>query len=210
MQVKTMTLFRHLLQERGWTTVQTFGAHFTKAARELAAETGERRLADVTVSRRTFDRWMAGDLKGMPQKDTRRILEHLFQRPVAWLFAAPTKTDISPATDAQDEALRSSVWPKPDRGGFRPEPLLLTQEDANVERRRFLLAGGAAAIPLRPGSSEAASIRGRHLAEAHLDHLDTVLIHLREMWHMLVQSDNLLGPRHALHGVHQNLDVLQE
>lgn len=27
---------------------------------------------------------------------------------------------------------------------------------------------------------------------------------------MLVQSDNLLGPRYALHGVHQNLTVLQE
>jgi hypothetical protein len=30
------------------------------------------------------------------------------------------------------------------------------------------------------------------------------------MWHLLVQSDNLLGPRHALLGVHQNLAVLQE
>ena len=39
MQVKTMTLFRQLVQEKGWTTVQTFGAHFTAAARELAAET---------------------------------------------------------------------------------------------------------------------------------------------------------------------------
>ncbi len=202
-----MTLFRQLVQEKGWTTIQTFGAHFTKAARELAAETGERRLADVTVSRRTFDRWMAGDLKGMPQKDTRRILEHLFQRPVAWLFAPPSETDFRPATDAQDEAVRSSGWPQPDRGGFRTEPLLLTQEGATVGRRRFLLAGGAAAIPLPPGSTEAASLHGRHLAEAQLD---TVLIHLREMWHMLVQSDNLLGPRHALHGVHQNLSVLQE
>src|SRR5690242_12727700 len=97
MQVKTMTLFRQLVQERGWTTVQTFGAHFTKAARELAAETGERRLADITVSRRTFDRWMAGDLKGMPQKDTRRILEHLLPHPVARLFAPPPETTASPA-----------------------------------------------------------------------------------------------------------------
>ena len=121
MQVKTMTLFRQLIRERDWTTVQTFGAHFTKAARELAAETGERRLADVTVSRRTFDRWMAGDLKSMPQKDTRRILEHLFQHPVVRLFAPPPRTDASPATDAQGEAPRSPLWPAPDRGGFRTD-----------------------------------------------------------------------------------------
>jgi hypothetical protein len=202
----TMTLFCQLVQERGWTTVQTFGAHFTKAARELAAETGERRLSDVTVSRRTFDRWMAGDLKGMPQKDTRRILEHLFQRPIAWLFAPPPETAISPATDAREKTPRSSLWLHPDdRGGHHAE-LLLVQEGAAVDRRRHL-AGGAATFPLRPAGSGAASIRGRHLPEAQLD---AVLIHLREMWHMLVQSDNLLGPRHALHGVHQNLAVLQE
>ncbi len=111
MQVKTMTLFRQLVQEKGWTTVQTFGAHFTAAARELAAETGERRLADVNVSRRTFDRWMSGDIKSMPQKDTRRILEHLFQQPVVRLFAPPPETDTSPATDPQQETPRSPLLP---------------------------------------------------------------------------------------------------
>ncbi|MEU6349917.1 hypothetical protein ABZ896_11385 [Streptomyces sp. NPDC047072] len=202
-----VTLFRQLVQERGWTTVQTFGAHFTTAARELAAETGERRLADVTVSRRTFDRWMSGDMKGMPQKDTRRILEHVFQQPIAWLFAPPPEADTGPASDAQEEISRWPLWPEPDRGGFRAEQLLLAKEGAAVGRRRFLLAGGAAALPHRPGGGEPASIHDRHHTGAQVD---AVLIHLREMWHMLVQSDNLLGPRHALHGVHQNLAVLQE
>ncbi|MGW1158935.1 hypothetical protein ACWD48_12045 [Streptomyces sp. NPDC002519] len=202
-----MTLFRQLVQERGWTTIQTFGARFTAAARELAAETGERRLVDVTVSRRTFDRWMSGDMKGMPQRDTRRILEHLLQQPIAWLFAQPQEPDTSPGTDTQEETSRSPLRPEPDRGGFHAEQLLLAKEGAAVDRRRFLLAGGAAALPLRPGGSEAASIRDSYVAGAHVD---AVLIHLREMWHMLVQSDNLLGPRHALHGVHQNLTVLQE
>ncbi|KUN17584.1 hypothetical protein AQJ11_37615 [Streptomyces corchorusii] len=84
-----MTLFRQLVQERHWTTVQTFGTHFAKAAREVAERTGEPRLAAVTVSRRSYDRWMAGDLRRMPNRDTRIILEHLFQQPVALLFAAP-------------------------------------------------------------------------------------------------------------------------
>jgi tetratricopeptide (TPR) repeat protein len=106
-----MTLFRQLVQEKGWTTIQTFDPHFAKAARELAAETGERRLTDVTVPRRTFDRWMAGDLKGMPQKDTRRILEHLFQRPIAWLFSPPQGTGTNALTDPQHEAPRSPLSP---------------------------------------------------------------------------------------------------
>ncbi|MFB7918568.1 hypothetical protein [Streptomyces sp. NPDC056061] len=82
-----MTLFRQLVHERHWTTVQTFGAHFAKAARELAEQTGERHLADISVARRTFDRWMAGELRAMPQRNTRKILEHLFNQPVALLFS---------------------------------------------------------------------------------------------------------------------------
>ncbi|MEU3985133.1 hypothetical protein AB0F77_34570 [Streptomyces sp. NPDC026672] len=80
------TLFRQLVQERDWTTVETFNVHFIEAACKLAAETGEKRLADVIVSKRTFERWMAGDLKRTPQRDTRRILEHLFQQPTVRLF----------------------------------------------------------------------------------------------------------------------------
>lgn len=92
MHTMRMTLFRQLVQERHWTTLQTFSTHFAKAARELAEQTGKRHLADVTVARRTFDRWMAGELRGMPQRDTRTILEHLFQQPVVLLFATPDST----------------------------------------------------------------------------------------------------------------------
>ncbi|MFZ3491898.1 hypothetical protein ACODT5_01410 [Streptomyces sp. 5.8] len=87
-----MTLFRQLLQERHWTTVETFGTHFARTARELAEQTGERHLGDISVSRRTFDRWMAGELATMPQRDTRRILERLLGQPVALLFTAPDGT----------------------------------------------------------------------------------------------------------------------
>ncbi|WP_405816390.1 hypothetical protein OG241_17545 [Streptomyces sp. NBC_01390] len=33
--------------------------------------------------------------------------------------------------------------------------------------------------------------------------------HLRDMWHSLVQADNLFGPRHALTSVHQQLSILE-
>ncbi|WP_237308004.1 hypothetical protein [Streptomyces alboflavus] len=89
MHTVQMTLFRQMAQERHWTTVETFSTHFARAAQELARQTGERQLAGVNISQRTFNRWMAGELRRLPQRDTRIILEHLFQRPVAQLFAPP-------------------------------------------------------------------------------------------------------------------------
>ncbi|MFD8609621.1 hypothetical protein [Streptomyces sp. NPDC059631] len=213
MQVKTMTLFRLLVQEKGWTTSQTFGARFTAAARELAAETGQRRLADVTVSQRTFNRWMTGDIKTMPQKDTRRILEHLLQQPVVRLFG-PANSAGECGTEEQQagDSLKTSrhiVESGPARKGSLPPSPFLTQEGADVDRRQLLLAGAVtAALPLAPGPA-AGTARPR-LTPMTPDQAQALLIHLRETWHLLVQSDNLLGPIHALVGVHQNLAVLQE
>ncbi|TGB15555.1 hypothetical protein E2651_02590 [Streptomyces sp. MZ04] len=84
-----MSLFCKMVKERHWTALETFSTHFTKAARELAEQTGDRHLAAVSVTRRTFERWLAGELRGLPQKNTRIILEHLFERPVSELFATP-------------------------------------------------------------------------------------------------------------------------
>jgi len=79
-------LFRKLVQERGWTTVETFNIHLSKAAGELAKLVGEPRLAEVVVSRRSFDRWMRGDLTTAPQRHTRRVLEYLFEESSERLF----------------------------------------------------------------------------------------------------------------------------
>ncbi|MGW4826318.1 helix-turn-helix domain-containing protein [Amycolatopsis japonica] len=40
--------------------------------------------------------------------------------------------------------------------------------------------------------------------------LEEVLSHLREQWHLLVKTDNLLGPRYALAGVLSQLDAIGE
>jgi hypothetical protein len=39
--------------------------------------------------------------------------------------------------------------------------------------------------------------------------MDDVLDHLIEQWHVLVKTDNLLGPRHALNGVRLQLGILR-
>ncbi|MEV7465343.1 XRE family transcriptional regulator [Streptomyces kronopolitis] len=193
MQVKTMTLFRQLVQEKGWTTVQTFGAHFTTAARELAAETGERRLADVTVSRRTFDRWMSGDIKSMPQKDTRRILEHLFQQPVVRLFAPPPKTTISPAAGVASaspsvlsgaatgnlsviiDRTASAIRCRPTQSRILEEPRPSEDRTEPVNRRQFLAVSSVAALSMTALTDLASPVELGGLPEAiapkHIDQL---------------------------------------
>lgn len=37
-----------------------------------------------------------------------------------------------------------------------------------------------------------------------------VLVHLRDQWHLLVKTDNLLGPRHAVRGVVDQIAVIEE
>ena len=37
-----------------------------------------------------------------------------------------------------------------------------------------------------------------------------LLVHLREQWHLLVKTDNLLGPRHAIRGVVDQIAVMEE
>src|SRR5690242_16314275 len=40
-------------------------------------------------------------------------------------------------------------------------------------------------------------------------HLEQIVIHLREQWHALVKTDNLLGPRFALAGVLNQISVVE-
>lgn len=131
-----MTLFRQLLQERHWTTVQTFGTHFAKAARELADQTGERHLGDISVARRTFDRWMAGELRAMPQRDTRKVLEHLLGQPVALLFRP--LDGVGPSVSQRQPAVPSDLGlTGPPAHGTFDDPL------AVVAQTQFLTQSGA-------------------------------------------------------------------
>ncbi|MQS17332.1 hypothetical protein F7Q99_35420 [Streptomyces kaniharaensis] len=65
---------------------ETFTVHFERAAREVAQLDGNASLASVYVSRSAWDRWMAGDIKGLPRQATCRVLEHLFGEPAEQLF----------------------------------------------------------------------------------------------------------------------------
>ncbi|GAA3711373.1 hypothetical protein GCM10023082_06480 [Streptomyces tremellae] len=83
------TLFRVLVQERQWDNWGVFACHLDRAARDLARKIDSPHLSGVFVARRTFDRWMAGELKDTPQRDHQAVLEHLLGFPCVELFSPP-------------------------------------------------------------------------------------------------------------------------
>lgn len=95
------TLFSLLLKDRNLRGWEAFCVHFAAAGRQLARETGIRRLATASVSRTTFERWTSDTWSGRPRSESAQILERMFGHSVEELF--------SPAPDARGstEALES-------------------------------------------------------------------------------------------------------
>lgn len=79
------TLLRVLIDQQGWKDHATFAHEYGLAARSLAQETGDTSLATLTLSESTFERWYFG--RATPQKDARRVLACLFNRPIVQLLA---------------------------------------------------------------------------------------------------------------------------
>jgi hypothetical protein len=72
------TLFLSLLRLRHLTQFEAFEAQFRRAAKGLSERDGDQRLAKVTVSQRTWERWRSGSVATMPRPDTCRVLEAMF------------------------------------------------------------------------------------------------------------------------------------
>ncbi|MFJ1915019.1 hypothetical protein ACIOGX_24175 [Streptomyces sp. NPDC088147] len=79
------TLLRSLIDERGWKDYRTFIDQYHQAAQSLAAKVRDSSLTTHTVSDRTYERWYSGRVT--PQNDARRILAHLFMRPIHELLS---------------------------------------------------------------------------------------------------------------------------
>ncbi|MFC9653832.1 MULTISPECIES: hypothetical protein [unclassified Streptomyces] len=85
------TLLRSLIDERGWKDYRTFIDQYHQAAQSLAAKVRDSSLTTHTVSDRTYERWYSGRVT--PQNDARRILAHLFMRPIHELLSEAPATE---------------------------------------------------------------------------------------------------------------------
>ncbi|MFD9062316.1 hypothetical protein ACFVZ3_12425 [Kitasatospora purpeofusca] len=116
-----MTLLHRLVESERW-SYEAFCLHFSRAARETAVEKGNPRIAQVSVSQRSYTRWLAGDLKGLPSHEACLVLEHLFTEKVTSaeeLFRAPADDPMS------GDLERPAVPDAPPDGALSVDPALV-------------------------------------------------------------------------------------
>ncbi|WP_424534386.1 hypothetical protein ACOZ38_29350 [Sphaerisporangium viridialbum] len=126
-----------MIQQRHLSSA-TFLIRFGRASSELARLHDEPRLANLTISSRTYDRWMTGDIKGLPTPDVCRVLEHMFGVTAEVLFATvnagstpqggavpfPQPADGKPALTGAD------LWDSPNRIRAQTRELFPDQTEA--------------------------------------------------------------------------------
>ncbi|MFK0119333.1 hypothetical protein [Streptomyces sp. NPDC090994] len=105
------TLFSLLLKDRDLLGWEAFCVHFAATGRDLARETGNRRLATASVGRTTFDRWSSGTWSGRPRGEAAQILERMLGHTVEELFnLAPDASE--PTAPLESAAARIGArWP---------------------------------------------------------------------------------------------------
>jgi tetratricopeptide (TPR) repeat protein len=102
------TLLKVLVAQRHWQKYEAFATQFERGANELAAMDQDPRLRRLSITKRQFERWLAGTLKTRPYPDHCRVLEHLFGRPVQELLSPAPKLSGS----AQARVERASALVK--------------------------------------------------------------------------------------------------
>lgn len=198
------TLLSRLVREGRWTIEETCAA-FERTAREM----GE----DATLSVRQLTRWMDGKV-GRPRPVALRVAERFWGRPF--------ETLIGPA-DVESQVLaipdRSHLTSEAVSHATRGEP---EAGDPTDRRQAIQALGGAvlgAGVVLVGSFVEATGLRQQFAMPPHVSsqrlvatspgHLAEIVAHLREQWHALVRTDNLLGPRFAIAGVLSQIAVIE-
>ncbi|WP_037911789.1 hypothetical protein [Actinacidiphila yeochonensis] len=128
------TLFRRTLRHRHLTVYDAFVAQFQRAARELADREEDPQLGLLTVSARQFDRWVGGELRGLPHPGACRVLEYML---------GPSAEELFSELANEDEAVRPATVVVPTA---TMAPAVHDDEDSVVEivaRTRQLTASNA-------------------------------------------------------------------
>lgn len=91
-------LFRRIVGERHW-SYEAFVTQFELAARAIAERDSDPRISSLTVSEKSFRRWMSGELKGTPKPDVCRVLEFMFERKIEALFGTTPQSVAGAGSD---------------------------------------------------------------------------------------------------------------
>jgi hypothetical protein len=200
-----LTLLSRLVREdQRWTIEETCAA-FERAAREM----GE----DATLSVRQLRRWMDGKVK-RPQPVSRRVAEQFWGYPFKVLVGPAEVTSQALALGGQHH-LPSGEVPHPRGEAEAGDPTDRRQAiqafgSAFLSAGMVIIGSFAEAPALGQQLDMSHDVRHRRLAASSSAHLDEIVAHLREQWHVLVRTDNLLGPRFAIVGVLNQIAVIEE
>jgi transcriptional regulator with XRE-family HTH domain len=107
---------------------------------------------------------------------------------------------VATRTVSKWEAGGIATVPRPDSQAILDTAL--ARADAAAQKRFALLCP--------PDERSARSAERARLPVGSTDHVDEILVHLRDQWHALVRTDNLLGPRFALPGVLDQIAIIEE
>jgi tetratricopeptide (TPR) repeat protein len=127
------TLLRMLVGQRHWQKYEIFRRQYENAANDLANVDNDPRLRGLSIAKRQFERWLAGNLKTRPYPDHCRVLEHLFDHSIGELLrpVAQEPATGEPPTGRQSLPVVSLPFPAPaivagspprrDTSGGRPD-----------------------------------------------------------------------------------------
>lgn len=91
------TLLRMLVGQRHWQKYEIFRRQYENAANDLATKANDPGLRGLSIAKRQFERWLAGNVRTKPYPDHCRVLEHLFYRSIDELLAPVTQEPLHEA-----------------------------------------------------------------------------------------------------------------
>lgn len=144
----------------------------------------------------TVGRWTAADVRVLRQA------LRLTVRDFAAYLGVSTRT-VSLWEGGTTRELRASSQDILDTALRRADP-------AVQERFVLLRQPGGGSGDVAAGLDGQARRPGARLPLGIAEHIPELVLHLREQWHALVRTDNLLGPRYALAGVLDQITVIED
>jgi hypothetical protein len=158
----------------------------------------------VGVDASMISKWERGEKR--PRRLYRNLLCALYEAN-EYQLALRSRPDPPQAQRVKEKANEEFHLDELDQPSFRAGGILEDAREALSDRSLFL-SGRESTHPML-------ALAGTPVVDSHWSraqeaaNCDVLSDHLRDMWHALVRTDNLLGPKHALGGVLDNIAAVQ-